>query len=129
MASYTKTKDRNKQKKMFALFLSVIIVNVFIVYLGFFRESKPQSNDTVSNFNTIDVPKRINLNTELFQDARLYNLETYSRISKDILTGRKNPFLPYPTSTPASSFSFTPPSLRSIPEPVSTSSAPTSELP
>jgi len=94
------TPQRKKQQKLISVLLLVFLITSTVLYFGVFRKGKPGAGVTiVEEFPVFPSgPGVIKLDLSLLTQDRFRDLVPYEKLSTDIKTGRKNPFLPYTVS-------------------------------
>jgi hypothetical protein len=98
------TAQRKKQQNLIILFVVVILVTLGVLYMGRLRNKEsPYGRSPVGGQEIFPgvteegagISRQLKLDTSLLQDERFLNLVPYETLSRDIKTGRANPFIPY----------------------------------
>ena len=92
--------QRKRQKNLITVVVLVAIVSISVLYFGRFRQELPKTVPGGEDADAIKGAREIQLNLKLLEDARFKELVPYETLSRDISTGRNNPFMPYGASEP-----------------------------
>lgn len=94
------TEQRKRQKNLIIVIFLVVTVAIFVLYFGRLRQDLPEATTTGDSSQIAQGAREIRLNVKLLEDNRFKKLIPYETLSRDIATGRNNPFAPYRASEP-----------------------------
>ena len=92
--------QRKRQKNLITVVVLVVIVSISVLYFGRFRQELPETVPGGEDADAVKGAREIQLNLNLLKEARFKELVPYETLSRDISTGRNNPFMPYGASEP-----------------------------
>lgn len=88
------TEQRKRQKNLITAMVFVVIVTLLVLYFGIMRREVPEEKRTEGT-DLLTRTREVGLNVDLLQDKRFKALIPYDKLSREIKTGRNNPFVPY----------------------------------
>lgn len=91
------TVQRKKQQNLIAIFVAVVLITLGVLYIGRLKnkgigQETPQRE---AGGEISGAARQLKLDTSILTDERFLNLVPYETLSRDIKTGRTNPFAPY----------------------------------
>lgn len=91
------TPQRKKQQNLIAIFVAVVLVTLGVLYIGRLRDKglERKTPPSLGEEEMNGVSGQLKLDTSILKDERFLNLVPYEALSRDIKTGRANPFAPY----------------------------------
>lgn len=91
------TTQRERQQKLIGVMIGVFFITGVVLYLGVFRgggEGSGAGTGKVSP-DSLTIPQEFIFDTDILKQERFRRLLPYTKLSRDIATGRDNPFIPY----------------------------------
>lgn len=89
--------QRKRQQNLIAIFVVVVLVTLGVLTIGRLRNKglEQKTPQLEGREEIIGVPGQLKLDTSIVKDERFLDLVPYDTLSRDIKTGRDNPFAPY----------------------------------
>jgi hypothetical protein len=84
-------REKEKQNKLFLLFIVLAVLLTTVVIVGLFGKGKVFSRPTP----TLIEPRKIEINFDILKNPALKQLKLFEEIKLPATKGRQNPFLPY----------------------------------
>lgn len=95
------TEQRKRQRNLIIVFSLVAIVTLLVLSFGRLRQGLPETAPAGEELEIAKGAREIRLNVNLLTEEKFKELIPYERLSRKIMTGRNNPFVPYSVQEPA----------------------------